>query len=105
MSVTRTAAQLATTLAELHDLGWAHGAITPDHLVVVADGSIVWCSLRRAVPIGAVDAPAAAADVDALVLVIESLLPTSDVAWERLVDWARSSLRPRPDAKRSATGR
>jgi len=38
----------ATVLADLHDLGIAHHAVTAEHLLVAADGSPVLCSFGRA---------------------------------------------------------
>ncbi|MDQ4070553.1 MAG: hypothetical protein M3203_13940, partial [Actinomycetota bacterium] len=38
-------AALATTLADLHDLGLVHGAVSPEHVLVGAGGRPVLCSL------------------------------------------------------------
>ena len=38
-------AALATTLADLHDLGLVHGAVCPEHVVIGPDGRPVLCSL------------------------------------------------------------
>lgn len=38
-------AALATTLADLHDLGLVHGAVCPEHVLVGPDGRPVLCSL------------------------------------------------------------
>jgi hypothetical protein len=42
------AAAVATTLADLHDTGWAHGAVTPDHVLFDGGGRPVLCSFGRA---------------------------------------------------------
>lgn len=38
-------AALATTLADLHDLGLVHGSVCPEHVVIGPDGRPVLCSL------------------------------------------------------------
>lgn len=50
---TDTAAQrglavVAATVADLHDLGIGHGALTPEHVIVAPDGRPVLCGLGRA---------------------------------------------------------
>lgn len=41
------AAAVATTLADLHDLGMVHGAIEASHVLLAADGRPLLCSLGR----------------------------------------------------------
>ncbi|MDP9402075.1 MAG: hypothetical protein M3P85_01805, partial [Actinomycetota bacterium] len=41
------AAAVATTLADLHDLGVVHGGIDATHVLMTADGRPVLCSLGR----------------------------------------------------------
>jgi tRNA A-37 threonylcarbamoyl transferase component Bud32 len=65
------AAAAATTLADLHDLGVAHGSICSSHLLIAGDGTPVWCSFGCAGPVGA-DREAARADVCALVTTLEA---------------------------------
>ncbi len=72
LTAIRTAVQLATTLAELHDLGWAHGAVRAEHCIVSPGGSIVLCSFRRAMRVSGPEAPAAVGDVVALVELLTS---------------------------------
>src|SRR5204862_6287121 len=38
-------AVVASTLADLHDLGLVHGAVSPDHVIVGPGGRTVLCSL------------------------------------------------------------
>ena len=45
--VAGVAAAVATTLADLHDRGVAHGGIEGSHVLVATDGRIVLCSLGR----------------------------------------------------------
>lgn len=71
----RLAAGTALTVAELHRLGWAHGAIEQDHLIVGPGGRITLCSLRRATRVSGPLAPAATADAAALADVLESMVP------------------------------
>src|ERR1700760_3347937 len=75
-ATTRAAAQLATTVAEIHELGWSHGGLAPEHCIVASDGSIVLCSWRRAAPIESPDSAPAMADVAALVEIITAFLPS-----------------------------
>jgi serine/threonine protein kinase len=67
--VAGVAAAVATTLADLHEMGVVHGGIEAAHVLVGADGRIVLCSLGR---------PAEAADdVAALGLLVTGLLEAS----------------------------
>src|SRR5205823_14171913 len=40
-------AHVATTLADLHELGVSHGAVEPSHILLHPDGRPVLCSLGR----------------------------------------------------------
>jgi hypothetical protein len=76
----RVASSLATTLAELHRMGWAHGSIIPEHVVVGPLGRVTLCSLRKATRIEGARSPAATRDAEALADLIEALitgLPTA----------------------------
>lgn len=44
----RIAAEVATTLADLHDIGVVHGAVSADHVLIDSAGRTVLCSLGRA---------------------------------------------------------
>ncbi len=64
-------AALASTLADLHDLGIVHGAVDADHVLVGSDGRPVLCGFERAghageVPPGAVEELDPALDVAGL---------------------------------------
>lgn len=69
--LTRITAHVALTLAELHRLGWAHGAVQPDHLIVGPAGQVTLCSLRRASRVSGLQASAAGRDATALADTIE----------------------------------
>lgn len=68
-------AALATTVADLHDLGISHGALTADHVLIRHDGRPVLCGLAEA---RLEDSPAAsdrfASDVAALGELVHRLL-------------------------------
>lgn len=66
------AASLATTVADLHELGIAHCRLSADH-VLVADGSVVLCGLAEARLITQSDRPVAGDDVVALAGLVEDL--------------------------------
>lgn len=70
-------AAVASTLADLHGIGWVHGALSPDHVIFDADGRPVLCGLRRAeAPAdGSVMARAVAADVAGLATMLLERLP------------------------------
>jgi hypothetical protein len=57
---------LVTVLAELHRLGWAHGALSADHCLVANGDRIVLCSFGRGRRISGPTHPAARGDRDAL---------------------------------------
>lgn len=72
-------AALATTVADLHDLGVHHGRITPDHVLISADGRPVLCGFAEA-RMGASRAEMAT-DVAALGGLLRDLLsPLDDIA-------------------------
>ena len=52
-------------VAELHESGWGHGALSPDHVVVGGRGTSLLCSLASAQPTGA-DPSIVERDIDAL---------------------------------------
>jgi len=71
-------AALATTVADLHDLGVSHGAVTADHVLLDAQGRPVLCSFGRATRMRA--GPEAEVgrrdDVRALAQLLLDLLPS-----------------------------
>ncbi|MBW3580187.1 MAG: hypothetical protein KY447_03220 [Actinobacteria bacterium] len=73
------AASLATTVADLHELGIAHCRLSADH-VLVADGSVVLCGLAEARLITQSDRPVADDDVVALAGLVEDLAHRSSGA-------------------------
>lgn len=84
----RLAADVATTLADLHDIGVVHGAVSGDNILVDSAGRTVLCGFGRATvhsgPASAAFSAAAAADVAALAGVLAATAPAgSDV--ERIV--------------------
>ena len=48
----RAVQRLAEAVAELHELGWSHGAICAEHAVVNQRGNVRLCSLGSARPAG-----------------------------------------------------
>ncbi len=72
---------VATTVADLHSMGIAHGRISPDHVVVAADGRPVLCGFGDASSLGSGSPATTAADVAALGGLLRHLLepdPTGD---------------------------
>jgi hypothetical protein len=61
----RIARATATTLADLHDIGVVHRALSADHLMIDSDGQPILCSFGRALS-GAVGPDEARAEVAAL---------------------------------------
>jgi hypothetical protein len=61
---------VATTLADLHEIGVVHGAITADHVLVDRSGDPVLCGFGQARTGALLDGPEAAADVAALAAVL-----------------------------------
>ncbi len=64
-------ATVATTVADLHDIGVVHGAIEASHVLVDRDGRAVLCSFGRGGHVGDVDTQI---DVAALARLIETAL-------------------------------
>ncbi len=65
-------AALATTLADLHDLGLVHGAVRPEHVLIGPGGRPVLCSFGYGGPAGEIDP---ADDVSALSTLARTLAP------------------------------
>jgi hypothetical protein len=98
-------ATLATTLADLHHLGFAHGAIEVSHVLLEEDGYPVLCSFGRAVRLDAAGDPEAARcrDVRQLAdLLLELLPPGASPRVVRTLRAARESGRRTPNARRLA---
>jgi hypothetical protein len=73
-------AAVATTVADLHDLGIRHGRLTPDHVLIAADGRPVLCGFADAALLDQAD-PGTADDVLAVGTMLQHLLePLGDVA-------------------------
>lgn len=93
------AVALATTLADLHEIGVVHGALRPEHILVDQSGLPVLCSLgygRTGVDPGG---PEAAADVAALATVL--LAGTDDPTQQRVLT-AATTARSAPNARQLA---
>lgn len=75
----RVGAAVATTLDDLHHLGYAHGAMCAEHVLLDDDGRPVLCSFGRATAIDRRSDPGADAhrDVAALAILLIGLLPRS----------------------------
>lgn len=67
-------AAVASTIADLHDLGIAHRALTPDHIVLTADHRPVICGFADA---GAADPDGRAEDLDRLASLMSNLAPAA----------------------------
>ena len=83
------ASAIATTLADLHDLGLVHGAITSSHVLLGSAGPVL-CGFSAAGPPGPTRQPAD--DVAALCRVVLELVdhgPVADVARQRETSTAR----------------
>ncbi len=68
-------AAIATTLADIHDVGLCHGALTPDHVIVGPGGRPVLCGLGDAAP---VDPESQRNDVSGLLGIVEHIQHTAD---------------------------
>ena len=51
----RALGRTCDAVARLHDAGWSHGSLRPEHVIVGPRGSVQLCSLSVARPIGAVE--------------------------------------------------
>lgn len=67
---------MAATLADLHRMGFAHGAVTAEHFVSGPGGKLTLCSFRRAREVSGIDSAGCAADGRALAGVIRWWLAT-----------------------------
>ena len=101
------AASTAATIADLHDLGWAHGAIEAAHVVRGQLGRISLVSLRRARPVDDPASLAARADVQALGRLIRTwssgMHAHDRPISRRLDDAAALAERPEATARQVAT--
>ena len=92
------AVAVATTLADLHEIGIVHGAITAEHILVDRHGDLILCGFGRArtgVPPGG---PETAADVAALAAVLAAR--TEDGAQRAVLARAAAPGRRRPPTAR-----
>jgi tRNA A-37 threonylcarbamoyl transferase component Bud32 len=73
-------AAVATIVADLHDLGYAHGALSRDHVLIDEDGRPVLCGFGDASPLGRSDHPAhlTARDVQATARMVLDAAPGLD---------------------------
>jgi hypothetical protein len=69
-------AALATTVADLHDVGVAHGALRPEHVLIDAGGRPVLCGFGQAPEPGPFDARRRQ-DVRDLAALLRSILPAN----------------------------
>lgn len=74
-------AAVATTLADLHSLGWSHGTVTADHILLDRDGRPILCGLSGAGRL--LDRSAAEADTSSLTCVLEGLAARSGCGQDR----------------------
>jgi hypothetical protein len=59
------------SVTRLHQRGWLHGSLRPDHVIVGARGRVRLCSLGDARPIDPADPTAVAADAEGLLQLVE----------------------------------
>ena len=85
-------AALSNVVGDVHALGWVHGALRPEHVLLDQAGRPVLCGLGAARP---VEGPAAIADdTRGLIDMLEGLLPRpAGSEWRRLGRVLRSSRR------------
>lgn len=74
------AAALATTVADLHDLGYAHGAVAADHVIIDPAGRPILCGFGHAAASDFLKKE----DVARLAALTASWLPEGDAALRRL---------------------
>ncbi|HWC12599.1 MAG TPA: hypothetical protein VG455_15425, partial [Acidimicrobiales bacterium] len=80
--VAAVVAEVAVTLADLHELGIVHGAVVPGHVLLAPDGRPVLCGFGYGARAGeppVAEAPLPAAAVDAARAEGAPLTPASDV--------------------------
>lgn len=100
-AIVAVGAVVATTLADLHDLGLAHGAVRREHVILADDGQPVLCSLGRGGEVTALDPAQDVADLRRLLL---GMLPaTAPRRVQRLLVPGRVGLR-RQTARELASG-
>lgn len=79
-------AAVATTLADLHSLGWSHGAVSAEHILLDRDGRPILCGLSGA---GRLSDPSdAEADTSSLTRVLEDLATRTGCGQDRSLDRA-----------------
>ena len=93
-------ASLATTVADLHDMGIVHGAIVPEHVLVAPDGRPVLCGFGSAGRVGDGDERQPSTDVAALGRLLRRLATGPDARGLRRV--AEAATADEPDARPSA---
>lgn len=93
-------AALATILADLHDLGYVHGDVRPEHIMIDGQGRPVLCGFDSARRVPAGEARAAMdADVRALAALILDRLPPGRVHPARWLTGRAGKMRHRGNAR------
>ena len=95
--IVRALRRTGEALVRLHESGWCHGAVTPEHVVVGTRGRIRLCSFGSAHPVDPADPTATAGDLSAFLGIVDLVgrRPSSATSWRQRRRWraAARSLR------------
>ncbi|MHB1139390.1 MAG: hypothetical protein ACYC2O_10575 [Microthrixaceae bacterium] len=91
--VLRALRRSAEALTRLHESGWCHGSVAPEHLVVGARGRIRLCSFGAAHPVDPQDPTATAGDLHGLLDIVDHVArrPSSSRSWRQRRRWGRTT--------------
>lgn len=93
-------AAVATVVADLHDLGYVHGAITPEHVLIDEQGRPILCGFGHARRIESVDSAAVAEDVRAVARLVDGILASGHDGLRRMLRrWIEGRHRRGGDAR------
>ena len=112
----RIAAGLLSAVAEIHELGWAHGSLAAEHVVVGSKFNVTLCSWSRAIDLAATAGEARdraeRADFAAVIDIVDTVIDQGAESSRRdrrvarrarrVIDRLAARLDPDPDADRGA---